>query len=90
MSVLFIKDFFFELRSGNLSIYKKLHSEIRSIAPLDAAIMIGISHLSSDQLRRIRTTFLYYGIPESVITTPTEIEEAYRLFYADYVHSAPK
>lgn len=90
MSVLFLKDFFSKLRSSNLPAYKKLHSEIRSVAPLSAAIMTRFSHLSSVQIYQLRTIFLEYGIPEGVISSQEEIEEAYRIFYADYVHSAPK
>ena len=89
MSVLFLKDFFGKLRTNDPRAYKQLRDRIRVFAPLDSDIMSGYSRLSSDQITKLHSAFLDYGVPAGVIFTREDIEEAYKIFYADYVHSAP-
>ena len=90
MSVLFLRSFFPKLRTDNFSAYRKMGSELLSTVPFHSPIMVEYSHLSSEQVEKLTSIFVEYGVPKGVISSPENVEEAFRIFYSDYVTSAPK
>ncbi|MBQ2637861.1 hypothetical protein IJH66_02820 [Candidatus Saccharibacteria bacterium] len=89
MSALYLRTFFPKLRAEDPSGYRKMSSEILSVVPFHSPIMFRSSSLSEEQSDALRAIFLRHGVPEGIIASPENIEEAFRIFYSGYVHDAP-
>ena len=90
MNEIFVMDFFESLRYNDVNSFRKLHSQVRSVAPLSSGVIANYSHFSDEQIADLRVIFTSVGIPEEMLASPEEVEEAYRIFYAVYVHTAPR
>ncbi|MBQ3430422.1 hypothetical protein IJG21_03310 [Candidatus Saccharibacteria bacterium] len=89
MCVLFFVSFFQSLRDSDVATYLKMSSELLSVVPFHSPLMVKFASLSPEQTEAIRAIFLNHDVPASALASSEDVEEAFRTFYADYVHGAP-
>ena len=89
MSVLFFVSFFQSLRDSDVATYLKMSRELLSVVPFHSPLMTRSVSFSSEQTEAVRAILINHNVPASALASSEDVEEAFRTFYADYVHGAP-